>query len=127
MYFNNADSAVHESASHLGFTHVVGEAIVVATHQCLSPSHPVFRLLAPHFLYLIAINNRAIGQLVSPGGYVDKTMVIGRTGMFEIIKRTWCNWRLDRGVQLRFCIRLAMGKFWRVKSAHCFHLSCISL
>ncbi|XP_030842351.1 arachidonate 5-lipoxygenase isoform X2 [Strongylocentrotus purpuratus] len=95
MYFNNADSAVHESASHLGFTHVVGEAIVVATHQCLSPSHPVFRLLAPHFLYLIAINNRAIGQLVSPGGYVDKTMVIGRTGMFEIIKRTWCNWRLD--------------------------------
>lgn len=22
-------------------------------------------------------------------------MVIGRTGMFEIIKRMWCNWRLD--------------------------------
>ncbi|XP_041479658.1 polyunsaturated fatty acid 5-lipoxygenase-like [Lytechinus variegatus] len=95
MYFNNADGAYHESASHLGFTHVVGEAIVVATHQCLSPSHPVFRLLAPHFLYLIAINNRAVGQLISPGGHVDKTMVIGRVGMLEIIKRTWCNWRLD--------------------------------
>ncbi|XP_071509469.1 polyunsaturated fatty acid 5-lipoxygenase-like [Diadema antillarum] len=95
MYFNNADTAVHESAVHLGFTHLVGEAIAVASHQCLSPSHPIFRLLAPHFLFLIAINNMAVADLVSKGGWVDKTMVIGRIGMLEIIKRMWTDWRLD--------------------------------
>ncbi|XP_072163045.1 polyunsaturated fatty acid 5-lipoxygenase-like [Diadema setosum] len=94
-YFNNADASVHESAVHLGFTHLVGESIVIATHRCLSPSHPVFRLLAPHFLYLLAINSRAVNVLVAEGGWVDTTMAIGRIGMFEIIKRMWQKWRLD--------------------------------
>ena len=40
----------------VGFTHLVCESICISVHRCLSPSHPVFRLLAPHFLYLIAIN-----------------------------------------------------------------------
>lgn len=43
--------------SFIGFTHLVAETICVGTHRQLSPSHPVFRLLAPHFLYLLAINS----------------------------------------------------------------------
>ena len=39
-----------------GFTHLVCESICISVHRSLSPSHPVFRLMAPHFLYLIAIN-----------------------------------------------------------------------
>lgn len=40
----------------IGFTHLVCESVAVCVHQTLSPSHPVFRLIAPHFLYLLAIN-----------------------------------------------------------------------
>ena len=40
----------------LGLTHLAKEAASVATHRCLAPNHPVFRLLAPHYFYLFAIN-----------------------------------------------------------------------
>jgi arachidonate 5-lipoxygenase len=39
-----------------GNTHLLMETIVVAANRHLSPSHPIFRLLAPHFLYLLAID-----------------------------------------------------------------------
>ncbi|XP_038045097.1 uncharacterized protein LOC119719671 [Patiria miniata] len=95
MWFNNADASYHQAATHLGFTHLIVESIAVATHRTLSPSHPIYRLLAPHFLYLIAINYRALGKLVSEDGWVDQCMGIGRIGMFEIIVRTQPSWRLD--------------------------------
>ncbi|KAJ8045756.1 Arachidonate 5-lipoxygenase [Holothuria leucospilota] len=95
MWFNNADCSVHQSCTHLGFTHLVMEAVGIATHRSLSPSHPIFRLLAPHFLYLMAINNRALEVLVSEDGWVDTCMSIGRVGMFNIVKRVIPTWRLD--------------------------------
>ncbi|XP_071945339.1 polyunsaturated fatty acid 5-lipoxygenase-like [Antedon mediterranea] len=95
MWFNNADASFHQSTTHLGFTHLLIESVTIATHICLSTSHPLFRLMAPHFLYLIAINSRALGKLVSKDGWVDRCMLIGRIGMFEIMKRCWSSWRLD--------------------------------
>ncbi|XP_033121628.1 arachidonate 5-lipoxygenase-like, partial [Anneissia japonica] len=95
MWYNNADASYHQSASHLGMTHLLVESIAAATHCCLSPSHPIFRLLAPHFLYLIAINKIALVALIEPDGWVDKAMTIGRLGMFEIVRRRFKTWRLD--------------------------------
>eukprot|EP00057_Strongylocentrotus_purpuratus_P014192 XP_011668666.1 PREDICTED: allene oxide synthase-lipoxygenase protein-like [Strongylocentrotus purpuratus] len=94
-YFNLADSSVHESASHLGFTHLFGESVVIATHRYLAPSHPIFRLLAPHFLYLLAINDKAMGDLMGEGGFADAVMNIGAVGMVEIVKRAFATYRLD--------------------------------
>ncbi|KAJ8298470.1 hypothetical protein KUTeg_025001 [Tegillarca granosa] len=48
IWYNNADAHYHQALTHLGVT--------VVTHRNLSQSHPIFKLLAPHFLYLIAIN-----------------------------------------------------------------------
>lgn len=95
MWYNNADASIHQACTHLGFTHLVMEAVGVITHRTLSPSHPIFRLLAPHFLYLMAINSRALEVLVSEGGWVDTCMSIGRVGMFNILKRVLPDWRLD--------------------------------
>ncbi|XP_043237383.1 polyunsaturated fatty acid 5-lipoxygenase-like isoform X3 [Amphibalanus amphitrite] len=95
MYYNNAEAQQHQSCTHLGFTHLLMEGVVICTHRHLSPSHPLFRLLAPHFLYLIAINSRGLEKLISPGGWVDKGMTVGVNGMFELIRRGIKRWRLD--------------------------------
>ncbi|XP_052793619.1 allene oxide synthase-lipoxygenase protein-like isoform X2 [Mya arenaria] len=95
MWFNNADANVHQSLTHLGYTHLLMEGITVVTHRNLSQSHPIFKLLAPHFLYLIAINTRGLELLVSPNGWVDKTMNVGIAGMFELIRRGLNKWRMD--------------------------------
>lgn len=93
--YNNADACYHQSSTHLGLTHLLMEGVVICSHRNLSPSHPLFKLMAPHFLFLLAINSRGLDKLVSPGGWVDKTMTLGRNGMFELIKRTINNWVMN--------------------------------
>lgn len=95
MFYNNSDASYHQSCSHLGFTHLLMEGVTVCTHRNLSPSHPLFKLMAPHFLFLIAINSRGLSKLVSPGGWVDKTLSVGVCGMFQIIRKGLDVWRLD--------------------------------
>ncbi|XP_074661810.1 allene oxide synthase-lipoxygenase protein-like isoform X2 [Tubulanus polymorphus] len=57
MWYNNADSAYHQSLTHLGFTHLLMEGAAICSHRNISPSHPVFKLLAPHFFNIMAINS----------------------------------------------------------------------
>ncbi|CAB3371080.1 Hypothetical predicted protein [Cloeon dipterum] len=95
MFFNMGDAQQHQSCTHLGLTHLLMETMCVAAHRHLSPSHPIFRLLAPHYLYLLAINSRGLEKLISPGGWVDSGMIVGRAGMFKLISRGFRRWRLD--------------------------------
>ncbi|XP_055346121.1 allene oxide synthase-lipoxygenase protein-like [Paramacrobiotus metropolitanus] len=96
MWYNNADATFHQSCTHLGFTHLMMEGVAVCSHRNLSPSHPIFKLLAPHFLFLLAINTRGLQKLINPGGWVDKTTTVGCSGMFQLIARGVLQWRLDR-------------------------------
>ncbi|XP_042907350.1 allene oxide synthase-lipoxygenase protein isoform X1 [Parasteatoda tepidariorum] len=95
IYYNNADASYHQSCTHLGFTHLLMEGVVICTHRNLSPSHPLYKLLAPHFLFLLAINTRGLYKLISPNGWVDKTMTVGRKGMFELIKKGLNQWHMN--------------------------------
>ncbi|XP_071803307.1 allene oxide synthase-lipoxygenase protein-like [Asterias amurensis] len=95
MWFNNADGAYHEAATHLGFTHLLVESTGVAANRCLSPSHPIFKLLAPHYLYLMAIDSLALVSLINPGGSVDENMNIGQVGFISITERVFPTWRLN--------------------------------
>lgn len=62
-----ADTNVHQAASHLGRTHLFIEPFVIATHNQLSRTHPLFRLLTPHFEGTLAINEGALSLLASRG------------------------------------------------------------
>ncbi|XP_061173092.1 polyunsaturated fatty acid 5-lipoxygenase-like [Saccostrea echinata] len=95
MWYNVGDSNYHQAITHLGYTHLVMEGVCIAANRCLSPSHPMFKLLAPHLLYIIAINDRALGFLVSPGGWIDKTMVVGSKGVVELSAKGTSTWRMD--------------------------------
>ncbi|XP_076360034.1 allene oxide synthase-lipoxygenase protein-like isoform X1 [Tachypleus tridentatus] len=95
IFYNNADATYHQSCTHLGFTHLLMEGVVVCTHRNMSPSHPLFKLMAPHFLYLLAINARGLQKLINENGWVDLTMTVGRCGMFDLIKRGFKQWRMN--------------------------------
>jgi arachidonate 15-lipoxygenase len=65
-----ADGNHHEAVSHLGQTHLVVEAFVMATENRLA-DHPIGKLLEPHFEGTLFINNAAQSALIAPGGTVD--------------------------------------------------------
>lgn len=75
MAVDAADGNVHEAISHLGLTHLVQEAFLLAMHNCLAHDHPLHRLLAPHFEGTVAINAAADQSLVAPAGAVDALMI----------------------------------------------------
>ncbi|MEQ1569642.1 MAG: lipoxygenase family protein [Myxococcota bacterium] len=69
-----ADGNVHQAVIHLAHTHLVLEAVVLAARRSLAPTHPVARLLAPHFEGTLYINDAADQKLAAPGGGVDAVM-----------------------------------------------------
>lgn len=66
-----ADANTHEGIAHLGRTHLVMEAVVMAAKRQLAPEHPLHRLLAPHWDHTLAINDSAKFSLTAPDGTVD--------------------------------------------------------
>lgn len=95
MWYNNADAAYHQAIGHLGSTHFVVEGAAIVSNRQLSLSHPVYKLLAPHFLYLIALDNLAKTTLINPGGIFDTVMSSGRDGMLQIAAAALQEWRMD--------------------------------
>jgi arachidonate 5-lipoxygenase len=94
MWFNNADAQYQESVTHLGFTHRTMEGFAVSMNRNLSISHPVYKLLAPHFLYLMAVNVAA-NDLITEGGWIDQLMSMGRLGAFKLIRARLATWSFE--------------------------------
>jgi arachidonate 15-lipoxygenase len=66
-----ADGNYHELVAHLGRTHLVIEAVAMATHRHLATVHPIWALLVPHFEGTLFINEAAATSLIAPQGPID--------------------------------------------------------
>lgn len=66
-----ADANYHEMVCHLGHTHLVMEAVTLATMRTLSARHPLSLMLRPHCEGTIAINNSAANSMLAKGGAID--------------------------------------------------------
>jgi arachidonate 15-lipoxygenase len=71
LAMQTADASHHEFLSHLGHTHLVIEAVALATYRQLAPNHPLCVLLTPHLDQTLPINHSAATSLIAPGGSVD--------------------------------------------------------
>lgn len=87
LHVQVADANHHEMAAHLAWTHLAMEPFAIATGRRLAAEHPVHRLLASHFRFLIAKNHEARLRLINPDGPVDNLLASTLDGSLEIARR----------------------------------------
>jgi arachidonate 15-lipoxygenase len=69
-----ADSNLQEMVYHLGRTHLVMEAVILAARRNLAENHPLMVLFEPHFEFTLAINDYASRHLIAPHGEVERLL-----------------------------------------------------
>lgn len=74
---------------HLVNTHLVEEAVIVASHRQLDPDHPVMRLLFPHWQKTLALNAAARTTLVPE--VIVKLIGIPRENALAFIRHEYKN------------------------------------
>ncbi|XP_033110219.1 arachidonate 5-lipoxygenase-like [Anneissia japonica] len=97
MWFNMADASFHEACSHLCYTHLVTASSGVAFHRNLSPSHPLYRLMLPHYKNVMAINDFGFERLLMEGGAFDRLFKMKLKGSMTLMAKAFKNeWSFDR-------------------------------
>ncbi len=66
-----AHNTYHEVLTHLGFTHLMSEPVLLAAVRNLAVNHPVAVLLRRHFEGTFSINKLAVELLIQPGKAVE--------------------------------------------------------
>jgi len=89
LYFQVADITHHELIDHLCYTHLILEAFAIATPRQLPENHPLYRLLRPHFQFLLAINGRVEPVLLGEDAAIGKLMAQTRETSLDIINRAY--------------------------------------
>lgn len=77
----------HELITHLGVTHLLTEAMVIATRRQLHESHPVYGLLSPHFEGTMLINRLAMTDLIQDGQAVDRLVGSDQASNYGLIAK----------------------------------------
>ncbi|XP_078180773.1 putative linoleate 9S-lipoxygenase 4 [Carex rostrata] len=73
-YMAANDSGYHQLMSHLLKTHAVIEPFMIATNRQLSVTHPIHKLMSPHYRDTMNINALARQALISAGGIVENSV-----------------------------------------------------
>jgi arachidonate 15-lipoxygenase len=82
-----ADGVLQEMVYHLGHTHLVIEAAIVAAQRNLGQAHPLYILLDPHFQLTLALNDYASKNLIAPGGAVNQLFGTTLEGCLTVLVR----------------------------------------
>ncbi|XP_036361603.1 polyunsaturated fatty acid lipoxygenase ALOX15B-like [Octopus sinensis] len=96
MWYNMADANYHQSVVHMGLTHMLMQIVVAHMHRNIFPTHPLYKILAPHTYLLMFMNDFAFEKLMNPGAWVDQTMTIGSEGMIKLVCKGIQEWDFYR-------------------------------
>jgi arachidonate 15-lipoxygenase len=89
LFVQVADVTYHELITHLCQTHLAMEAFAIATPRQFPANHPLYRLLRPHFQFLLAINTRGNAVLLSQGAAIDQLMAPTRETSLKLMNRAY--------------------------------------
>lgn len=88
------DAGYHQLVSHWLRTHCIAEPFIIATHRQLSKMHPVYKLLIPHFLDTMDINQAARQSLINASGIIEQGFSPGKYSM-EISSKAYKQWKFN--------------------------------
>uniref|UniRef100_A0A0D9VXV1 Lipoxygenase n=1 Tax=Leersia perrieri TaxID=77586 RepID=A0A0D9VXV1_9ORYZ len=90
-YVGVNDSGWHQLISHWLNTHAVMEPFVIATNRQLSVTHPVHKLLSPHYRDTMNINALARQTLINAGGIFEMTVFPGKYALWmsSMVYKNW--------------------------------------
>ncbi|BAY99857.1 lipoxygenase [Tolypothrix tenuis PCC 7101] len=94
----SADGNIQEMVYHLGHTHFVMEAVIVAAERNLAAVHPIHVLLKPHFEFTLSLNDYAYKHLIAPGGAVDSVMGSTLEGSLTLMLRGMKNYAFNQAL-----------------------------
>ena len=91
-----ADGNMHQGITHLAHTHLILEAVIIASKRQLAETHPISILLSPHYQFTLALNEIAQTNLIAPDGQVD--LILGATleGTLGVVKAGLESYRFDQ-------------------------------
>lgn len=99
--FHTAELHVHELVSHLLWTHLHAEAVAVSITEHLGPTHPIRRLLAPHYAFSLQANHNSGRVLMGGSGLFARVFSSGWPGAAELLRRGEAAWTYARMVPSR--------------------------
>merc|ERR1719378_514456 len=109
FWFGVADSNYHEPVTHLLQTHLVAGDFITCFHHMISPSHPVYKLMLPHFIYLLNINTDGMPVLTAEDGAFNNILTFGLDNCYDLMHKKYQAFELknaylkndlkDRGVE----------------------------
>ncbi|KAH9326909.1 hypothetical protein KI387_007087, partial [Taxus chinensis] len=88
------DAGYHQLVSHWLRTHCITEPFIIATHRQLSRMHPVYKLLTPHYLDTMDINQAARQALINAGGIIERGFTPGKYSM-EMSSKVYKQWKFN--------------------------------
>ncbi|GAB0495702.1 hypothetical protein MMPV_007007 [Pyropia vietnamensis] len=87
LIVNASDGAEQELKWHLGLTHLMINGIAAATHRELEEeSHPIWRILTPHYDGLFFLNSLVPSTLLAPKETVDKLVPVSTAAAAQYVK-----------------------------------------
>ncbi len=111
LFVQVSDVTHHALVAHLCYTHLAMEAFAIATPRQLPVNHPLYRLIRPHFRFLLAINTRGNAILLGEGAAIDNMMAPTRPAAFGIMskayrQRPFGDYALPRDIERRGLVGL---------------------
>ncbi|KAJ3011219.1 UNVERIFIED_CONTAM: hypothetical protein HDU68_001776 [Siphonaria sp. JEL0065] len=97
MWFGLADANTHQLSTHLLRTHLVMETFDLAMTRHLSPHHPIFKILKPHFMGTMKINAAARETLIAT---VSAIFSLGEASL-DFVRHAYKSWNFIDSSPLR--------------------------
>uniref|UniRef100_A0A7M6DMI8 Allene oxide synthase lipoxygenase protein n=1 Tax=Clytia hemisphaerica TaxID=252671 RepID=A0A7M6DMI8_9CNID len=94
FWFGVADSNYHEPVTHLLQTHLVAGDFITCFHHMISPSHPVYKLMLPHFIFLLNINTDGMPVLTADDGAFNKILTFGLENCYDLMHKKYKTFEL---------------------------------